>query len=219
MSAVLQVREFRVGDQGDLLADIAAEATSKNLRTKVAIAEAKFYTTKPLSAQNYCALREHFVRRARAADADRVIDDAVTPVASLRRGARPVDVFTIMDDDIINELVGDGALALHLSTNRAATKIVPPMDFFLKARRDEAGNLLAPKELVVKAHVVALVPDHGNPGHPLFRIDHVAFEYPEEDVMQYSRALAGALLRAAAAPNPGLSAEFRAWSLRTLGQA
>ena len=83
-------------------------------------------------------------------------------MASLRAGRRPIDTFSIMDDAIIDEILGAGVLSIRTTTNGAAVKAVAPMDFFLRARRDEH---------VVKVHVVTLVPDHANPGSPRFRLD------------------------------------------------
>ena len=139
----------------------------------------------------------------------RDVDLAVTQIASLRRGQRPVDEFSVMCDAIVNEILGERALFTH--SNGTAVKMVPPLDFYLRARRDEAGQLKQVMELVAKAHVVALVRDHGAPGHPIFRTDSNAFEYKPSDEEAYQRAMASALVARAAAGGV-VSAEFKAWA-------
>ena len=202
-----EVREWRVLDTDELVADISLEAGVKLTKTKTALAEGKIYQSKPVSAGAFRALRTRFARAALAAQPDRDVDRAVTPVASLRRGVRPVDTFSVMDDDVLNAELGAGVYMIRSDTG-AAVKLVAPADFFLKAKRDAAGALLPVKELMVKAHFVALVPDHAHPEQPIFRTDHTAFEYPQADVDAYERAMAGKLLADASAP-----AAFRAWAL------
>ena len=116
----------------------------------------------------------------------------------------------MMNDTIVNTIVGDGALVLQ--PNGTQVKMVPPLDFFLRAQRDAAtGELKKTMEIVAKAHWVALVRDHGAPGHPIFRTDAAAFEYTPADERAYQRTMASALVARAAAGGV-VSAEFAAWA-------
>ena len=190
---------------------------------------------KPYTAAEFNGLRENLARKALAAQVitpphpprppaptasrgcplvhsqpDRNADHAVTPLESLRRGQRPVDSFSIMCDDIVNGILG--ARELVIQPNGTATKLVPPLDFFLRAQRDGGtGELRRVCQLTVKGHYVALVRDHGAPGAPIFRTDHAGFDYPPDDVYAYQRAMARALL-ARAARGEAVSAEFLQWA-------
>jgi hypothetical protein len=140
----------------------------------------------------------------------RDVDLAITPITSLRRGGRPVDTFSVMCDGIVNKILGERVLTIQ--RNGTATKLVPPLDFFLRARRDDVtGELKAAKELVVKGHYVSLVQDHSNPGQPIFRTDDTAFEYEPSDIEAYQRAMATALSTRAAA-GLAVSDEFKSWA-------
>ena len=75
----MQVQDFRVGDQVDVLAHLAEEVATKLGRQKVAVAEAKVYSMKPLSAPNFHALRTHFARIALAAQPGRAVAPSTTP--------------------------------------------------------------------------------------------------------------------------------------------
>ena len=47
-------------------------------------------------------------------------DDDVSAIASHRRGPRPVDIFTVADDGIVDGLFGADVLRIHAGTNGAA---------------------------------------------------------------------------------------------------
>ena len=191
------------------MTDLATDAAAKVLKTstRVPLAETTIYSARPVSAGAFGALRERLARAALAAAPDRVIANAVTEISSLRRGLRPVDTFSLMDDDVVNSQLGPGIFSIH-NTTGAAVKLVAPIDFFLKAKRDEAtGELLKVKELLVKAHFVSLVPDLETPGHFNFRTDDAAFQYPPADVAAYKRAMAAKLLA-----SPMADAAFHAWA-------
>ena len=217
----MQVLELRIADLPDLLAHFAEEAAVKLGRRKTCAAEVKIFSAKAVGAGAFVALRELFARKV---PKGRVVEDAVTKILSLRRGTRPVDIFSVCDDQLVDNFFSQnlhdvsmrigGTLKIHSATNGAAVKLVAPLDVMLRGRRDDHGALLPVKELVVKAHFVALVPDHANPGSPLFRVDTDAFEYPAEDQAAYATALAGALLRKANAVFSGnVPAEFKQWAM------
>lgn len=205
-----EVRELRITDAEITLEFVGDEAGIRTARQKTALAEAKVAVLKPYTAVQFNGLRENLARKALAAQPDRDVDLAVTPISSLRRGQRPVDEFSVMCDSVVNEILGERALVVQ--SNGTAVKLVPPLDFFLRARRDEStGDVRKVMELVAKAHYVALVRDHGAPGHPIFRTDGTAFEYEPGDEQAYRRAMASALAERAAAGGD-VSAEFAAWS-------
>ena len=200
--------EFRVADTFLWLADMRADGCAKAGRQQKAVSEVRIYSTKPFSPGAFKALREHFVRAATAADPERNVDAAVTPISSHRGGVRPVDTFAVMDDPLLDECMGAGAFTCEAHNNGAAVKMVAPIDFFLKAKRDpDTGELLPVMELVATAHFVALVPDHENPGAPIFRTDNM-FIYPPGDVAAYKRALAAKLFM-----QPTLPTELYAWAV------
>ena len=139
-----------------------------------------------------------------------------TQAAPLRQ-ARASHPCTLQVDDVLFghdiDLSGDTALREALLARDEGFAGAAGVTSFLRAKRDEHGNVMQVKELVVKAHVVALVPDHSNPGKPLFRVDNNAFDYPAADLDAYMRALAAALLNHAVLPG---GHEFRRWSTRVL---
>ena len=96
---------------------------------------------------------------------------------------------------------------IQAATTGIAVKLVGPFDFLLRGKRDEAGALQEITELVVKAHVVALVPNLASPQQPIFRCDDEAYEYPVDDKGQYKKAMASKILA-----TPVASATFRAWA-------
>jgi hypothetical protein len=145
----------------ELVADIAVAAGEKVAKQKVPLAEGKFYLTKPVSAGAFKALHARF---ARAVPAGAQVEKLVTPITVHRRGRRPQDTFAVVDDQIINDAFGAVVFKIHSATNGAAVKLVGPLEFFLTAKRDEAGELLPVKEMTVKALFCTLVPDHANPG-------------------------------------------------------
>ena len=141
---------------------------------------------------------------------ERDLDAAVTPIASMRRGQRPIDYFSVMCDAIVHDIFGEAELVVQY--NGTAVKLVPPLHFFLRARRDDqTGEVRRVMELIVKAHFAALVIDHGAPGSPIFRTDDVGFLYPMGDREAYKRAMSRALL-ARAARGEQVTAEFVTWS-------
>ena len=105
----MQVLELRIADLQDLLAHIAKEAAVKLGRRKTCAAEVKIYSAKAVSAGAFAALREYFARKAVEMQPGRVVEDAVTKILSLRRGTRPVDIFSICDDELVDG-VGHGRL-------------------------------------------------------------------------------------------------------------
>ena len=206
-----QVSEVRIKDvETDVRAHMRAVVAVHTSRQKLPVAESKVYVLKPFSAANFVAYRELLYRRAKAAQPNEDSDLAVTPIASLRRGARPIDIFSVMRDETINELLGDGVFVYHANTTGAAVKLVAPLDFMLRAKRVN-GVLHEVKELVVKAHYVILVPNHGAPGAPIFRVDFAAFLYPANDIAAYKKALAAAI-RARLAPHVAPTNELRVWA-------
>jgi len=206
-----EVSEVRIKDvETDVRAHMRAVVAVHTSRQKLPVAESKVYVLKPFSAANFVAYRELLYRRAQAAQPNEDSDLAVTPIASLRRGARPIDIFSVMRDETINELLGDGVFVYHANTTGAAVKLVAPLDFMLRAKRVN-GVLHEVKELVVKAHYVILVPNHGAPGAPIFRVDFAAFSYPANDIAAYKKALAAAI-SARLAPHVAPTNELRVWA-------
>jgi hypothetical protein len=204
-----ELLEYRVADCAELLADIGGEVKERSARQKSPSAELKFYTTKPVSAGAFTALRERLVR---AVPAGSLVANALTPIASLRRGQRPVDGFTVVDDDVLTNVFGL-RLVYHGTTNGAAMKAVAPFDFHLRAKRDERGELLPVKELVVKAHWAGLIPNHTEPGKFIFRTDDNAFEYPDEWRTSYKMAVAKQIIDHGQMP-----ATYIAWAQETIEQ-
>ena len=114
--------ELRIADLPDLLAHFAEEAAVKLGRRKTCAAEVKIYSAKAVSAGAFVALRELFARKAVEAQPGRVVEDAVTNILSLRRGTRPVDIFSICDDQLVDNLFRenlhhDRPLAQGLTSN------------------------------------------------------------------------------------------------------
>ena len=205
-----EVKELRIADAAELLDVIGIDASGRTARQFRPAAELKVFSARPISAGAFVGLRDRLARDAMAADPARVETDAVTAISSLRGGVRPVDTFSVMDDAMLNAIVGGGALSL--ANNGTAMKIVPPLDLFLKAKYTEDGNLLPGKELEVKAHMVALVADLENPAEPIFRCDDAAFAYPDNDRAAYRSAMKCALITRGA---PAVSHEFLAWAHRS----
>ena len=203
-----QVFEQRVKDAAELLEDLSNEAGSKTSRQKHALANGKIYTTRPVAAGAFLALREHVVRIARELEAGDDDDAAVTPVTSLKRGARPADQFTILDDSVVNEIMGPRVAHHHHETSGTVTKLVAPVTFSLKGKRDHNGQLLLTKELTARAHFVALVRNHGDPAHPIFRTDDDAFTYSNDTVRAYMQSMANIVLA-----TQGLPVSMRNWAL------
>ena len=194
-----QVKEQRLVDAGAWLEELIAEAKTKLARTKEAASELKTYAARPCPAAMYVAMHDYFA--GKAAELELNIEDAVTPVASLKRGARPVDVFSIRHDQIINDLLGPGVSFHHALTSGAIVKMVAPFDFYLKAKKDPiTAELLKAKELVIKAHVVALVPNHATPQQPIFLMDQANFAYADGTELVYRRTLATAILGMSGVP-------------------
>eukprot|EP00966_Prymnesium_polylepis_P265106 6124937-Prymnesium_polylepis.1 len=134
---------------------------------------------------------------------------AITEISALRGGKAPVDTFSIMNDELADLILGDGVFKVHAETNGAAVKMVPPLDFFLRAKRDPTSSeLKVVKEMAVKGHVAALVPNHADPGAPMFRVDVTSFAYPEANIAAYKTGTANKLVA-----TPGAPAELRAWGL------
>lgn len=201
---------MRIADAQTTLEHIGDEAGDVNRRQKTALAEKKLCTMKPFTAVAFNGLYTRLKRKALEAQPARNADHAVTPLESLRRGQRPIDSFSVMCDELVSEILGERELVIQ--PNGTATKLVPPLDFFLRAQRDGGtGELRRVCQLTVKGHYVALVRDHGAPGAPIFRTDHAGFDYPPDDVCAYQRATARALL-ARAARGEAVSAEFLQWA-------
>ena len=211
------VLELRKADAADFFTMLSTEATTLKLsRQRGPLAEIKILSLKVCSgASCFNGFRESLRERAAALpvvlQGDRDADDLVTPISSHKGGDYPVDTFSVMDDSLINDIVGDGVFTIHTS-NGSAVKLVPPFDFFLRARRDEQGELRPVKEVIVKVHFAALVANHADPTAPLFRTD-VSFTYPAADLAAYKDAMAQQLV-AAVATAP---AEFVAWAQDVLG--
>ena len=203
------MQQQRLIDAGAWLESIVADATVKLGRTKEAAAEVRIHVSKPFLSSLFVALRRHFA--AKAMEYDVLVDDAVTPVASLRRGARPVDVFSVMHDQLVNDLMGPNVTVHHDLTSGSIVKLVAPFDFYLRGRKDAmTGDMLQAKELIVKAHMVALVPNYGNPAFPIFLMDAENFAYTEGADVVYRRTLATAILSMAGVPAP-----LRNWAIMT----
>ena len=205
-----EIQAQRVADAAELEGALAPEARVRVSRQKGPSSEVRLFAAKPFGAGPFHGLRERCYRIARNANEDRDLDQAVTPVSAHRRGQRPVDTFSVMDDEVVNALVGAGVMHIHAATTGAAVKLVPPLDFFLRARLDEAGAPCAAKELTVKGHFAALVPNHGDPGRPIFRLDDEGFKYPDTDRHAYKQAVAKRLLDVSA--DEHVPAEFVAWA-------
>ena len=62
---------------------------------------------------------------------------------------------------------------------------------------DAAGDLAGGKKLVAKVHFIALVPNCGAPGSPIFRMAEEDFAYDKDERPMYKRALAKQLAAAA----------------------
>ena len=202
------LKEQRLVDVQELLACPAEETAVKFGRKNVPKAEFQVASLKGVSAGDFVAMQEHFFRRAKALNPQRKPSTVVEPITALRSGDRPVDNFAVLCDDVLNELIGEGVFKIHSQTNSAAAKMVPPLDFFLRARRAADGTIMPVKELVWKAHFVTLISDHAHPGAPIFRADDAAFTYPPDDLEKYKAAMARCVLAAGAAA----TAEFRAWA-------
>jgi len=205
-----EVAEQRVRDAAEILDDFAVVAGIRLKRSPTCASEVKLYTVKPFNCGTFNGLREFFMRAYKRlptheADPTRDGDLAVTPISSHRRGKHPVDTFSVMDDELVNHILGDAACIKQF--NNTCVKLVPPFDFFLHGKLNESGDLISSKELVVKGHVCALVEDHEPPCLPIFRLDDEAFEYPSTDRAAYKLAMARQLLS-----RPSTSAEFRAWA-------
>lgn len=204
------IRELRITDAEELLADMATETGDKVKNQQVPAAEKKVYVVKPVSAPAFYAIREKLARWAKAEQPERPVEEAVEKIKTYRGGKRPVNSFGVLDSSIVNKLLGAAAFKIH--ANGTATKIVAPLDFFLKARKDElTGELLPVKELTIKVHVATLVENHESPQQPRFRLDFNAFAYPDGDEHACRQAMAEALLRRQLAGG-AVSDEFAAWA-------
>ena len=128
----------------------------------------------------------------------------MSAVASLKRGARPVDTFTVLDDGVVNEIMGPGVAKHHHESSGTLTKLVAPLTFSLRAKRDHNGELLLTKELAVKAHFVVLVRNHTDPLQPIFRTDDDAYDYSPATVRAYQQSMANIVMA-----TPGLPQVFR----------
>ena len=202
----------RVEDISIYLDDMEAEVAKTAPRQQKAEAEKKLYTTNPISSAEFVALRERLVRDCPLTrlDPNGDVDLVVTPIESERRGRKPVDGFSVMDDGQVNELFGENVLTMQEQSG-AALKLVPPLDFAARATRRDDGGTLRPKELTVRAHWCALVPDLANPGNPIFKLDDQSFTYAANDRTKYKQAMAQALIRAQA-QGSSVSDEFMAWA-------
>ena len=115
----------------------------------------------------------------------------LTGPAPRLRSPRPVDTFSIMNDAILNRVLG---VVLTFTRTGTAIKIVPPLDCYLTGEVDQATGTIKPvKKLVVKAHVVALVANHADLNAPRFRVDTDAFAYTQADLNAYGKSLARAI--------------------------
>ena len=180
-------------DASAWLEEVAVDAKTKLSRTKIAGSEVKVHTSRPCPSAAFVAMHDSFA--AQAAEHEMVVDEAVTPVASLKRGGRPVDVFSVFHDQLINDYLGPDVTVHHALTNGAIVKLVAPFDFYLQAKKDPlSGELLHAKQLMVKAHMVALVPNHTHPSMPVFLVDTENFDYADGAVEVYQCTLANAIL-------------------------
>jgi hypothetical protein len=166
------VRELRIADAEELLADIANEVKEKLKHQLAPEAEKKLYVLKPVSAPIFYAMRETLARWAEEAQPARPVETVVEKIMTFRGGKKPVNTFGVLDVAIVNRLLGAGAFKIQDTKNGAAIKVVAPFEFFLKARKDElTGELLPVKELVIKGHIATLVPNHEFSDEPRFRLD------------------------------------------------
>ena len=178
-----ELLEARILDCAEVVSDVAIECASRAARQKTAAAEVLFWKSKPITAGMFHAMREMLVRMVPTGGD---VDTVVSPVAKLRGGTRPVDVFSLYDADILANLMGNNHVVYHAATNRAIMMAVPPFDVFLVGKLDAQGALQPVKEMRVKSHWAGVVPDHSNPGTVIFRTDDTAYQ----------------VCRAAAAPSP-----------------
>ena len=202
-----ETKAMRLADAADVLIDVGREIESRTRRQKSASNEVKFYHKMLVGGGAFHALRGAALSLAQA--------HLVTEITSLRRGARPVDQFVIYDDELINTIVGDDVMRIHVM-NGAAVKPIVPLTFQCCGRRDAAGELLpGPMELKAKVHYAALVPDHANPQAPLFRLDdgEGGFEYDENDRHAYKQAVAAEIMKL---PIGAVSLGFRHWASNVL---
>ena len=97
----------------------------RTARQKTAAAEVRFLNIKPYTAVEFNGLRENLASRALAQQPRRRVEDAVTKVQSLRGGQRPVDTFSVMCDDVLNNVLG--ARGFVQQPNGTGVKMVPPL--------------------------------------------------------------------------------------------
>jgi hypothetical protein len=206
------IRALRLFDAIEMLAHIKHEFGDKLKNQTVPAAEKKFFVQKPVSAQIFYAIHAKFRASAQQAQPARPVETAVEKIATKRGGKRPVNAFGVLDDVLINELLGPEVYRVQHEKNGAAIKVVPPLEFFMRGWcDDETDELLPVKELTIKAHIAALVPNHEHPDNPTFRLDHNAYNYPPSDVHTARRAMAEALLNDSHAGGD-VPAEFVAWA-------
>jgi hypothetical protein len=138
-----QTLKLRIDDARVFLAQLRAESTILNARQKQPKAELQIVKVKPTGspAGLFNALQKRLACRAKATAPGRDIDDAVTPISALRGGERPVDYFSVSDDGLVNELIGEGVLIIHSATG-SAVKMVAPLEFSLHAKRDMVTGTL-----------------------------------------------------------------------------
>ena len=125
------------------LFQLRTEGSILNARQKKPKAELQSFKVKPTGspAGLFNALRERLVSRAKATEPGRDVNDAVTPISALRGGDRPVDYFSVSDDGLVNEIIGEGVLNIHSATG-SAVKMVAPLEFSLHAKRDMVTGTL-----------------------------------------------------------------------------
>ena len=79
----------------------------------------------------------------------------------------------------------------HIATNsNAAVKMITPLEFFIRGRRDEDGTLLPVKELWVKAHFATLLEALEEPTGLRFKVASDQYAYPDTDVQEYKKSMA-----------------------------
>ena len=137
-----EIKEWRILDTGELIADVANEASAKVQKTKTALSEVRFFTSKPVSAGTFTALQAVFVRASTGAN-------AVTGITSLRGGLRPVDTFAVMDDDILDTYFGNGIFHIHPTRTECC--------FWMEKVYGPADQTLTVTETTTQTHISILV--------------------------------------------------------------
>lgn len=213
-----KIVEVRVDDAIELLADATRDAATAVQRAKTAVSDRKLYVKRPMTAGGYHGLREQLARAAFRSQPGRDVAAAVTEIGKQRGGKNPVDSFAIWADDVVNDVMGEAVLSWRSTTNGAAIKLVPPLQFLLKGKINPATQLIMPvKELTIKGHLVALDRNDALPSVPIFNVDTAHYEYSAADITNYQLAMATELLRANS-QGTMTDANFSAWAQQVVAR-